>query len=35
MDLPESCKEIFLEGVTDAYFYSVQDSTIPMANKLQ
>ena len=30
MDLPESCKEIFLEGVTDAYFYSVQDSVIPI-----
>lgn len=35
MDLPESCKEIFLEGVTDAYFYSVQDSTIPIPPNMQ
>lgn len=35
MDLPESCKEIFLEGVTDAYFYSVQDSTIPIPPNIQ
>lgn len=35
MDLPESCKEIFLEGVTDAYFYSVRDSTIPIPPNMQ
>lgn len=35
MDLPESCKEIFLEGITDAYFYSVRDSTIPIPPNMQ
>lgn len=35
MDLPESCKEIFLEGVTDAYFYLMQDSTIPIPSNMQ
>lgn len=35
MDLPESCKEIFLEGVTDAYFYSVKDSNIPIPPNMQ
>lgn len=35
MDLPESCKEKFLEGVTDAYFYSVRDSTIPIPPNMQ
>lgn len=35
MDLPESCKEIFLEGVTDAYFYSVKDSNIPIPLNVQ
>lgn len=35
MNLPESCKEIFLEGVTDAYFYLVRDSTIPIPPNMQ
>ena len=35
MDLPESCKEIFLEGITDTYFYSVRDSTIPIPPNMQ
>lgn len=28
MKIPESCRELFLDGVTDAYLYSVRDSTL-------
>lgn len=30
MQLPDSCKEIFLEGFTDVYFYPIKGSTLPM-----
>lgn len=30
MKLPDSCRELFLDGVTDAYFYAVKDSSIPI-----
>lgn len=30
MKIPESCRELFLDGVTDAYLYSVRDSTLPI-----
>lgn len=30
----ESCREIFLDGITDAYFYAVQDSTIPIPSAM-
>lgn len=30
MKLPDSCRELFLEGVTDAYFYAVRDSSVPI-----
>lgn len=30
MKLPDSCRELFLEGVTDAYFYGVRDSSVPI-----
>lgn len=28
MKLPDNCRELFLEGVTDAYFYAVWDSSV-------
>lgn len=30
MKLPDSCRELFLDGVTDAYFYGVRDSSVPI-----
>lgn len=30
MNLPESCRELFLDGVTDAYLYAVRDSSVPI-----
>lgn len=30
MNIPDNCKEIFLEGITDAFLYPVQGSTIPL-----
>lgn len=30
MNLPDSCRELFLDGVTDAYFYAVWDSSVPI-----
>lgn len=30
MKIPESCRELFLDGLTDAYLYSVRDSTLPI-----
>ena len=30
MKLPESCRELFLDGVTDAYFYAVRESSVPI-----
>lgn len=30
MNLPESCRELFLDGVTDAYFYAVLESSVPI-----
>jgi len=35
MNLPESCRELFLDGVTDAYLYAVQDSTLPIPFSVQ
>lgn len=35
MILPDSCREIFFDGVTDAYFYAVQESTIPVPFSVQ
>lgn len=30
MNLPESCRELFLDGLTDAYFYAVLESSVPI-----
>lgn len=30
MKKANSCRELFLEGVTDAYFYAVRDSSVPI-----
>ena len=30
MKLPDSCRELFLDGVTDAYSYGVRDSSVPI-----
>lgn len=30
MNLPDNCKEIFLEGITDAYVYPAEGSSIPV-----
>lgn len=30
MNLPESCREFFLDGITDAYLYAVRDSSVPI-----
>lgn len=30
MKLPDNCRELFLDGITDAYFYAMRDSTIPI-----
>lgn len=30
MKLPDSCRELFLDGVTDAYFYAVFESSVPI-----
>lgn len=30
MKLPDSCRELFLDGVTDAYFYAVRKSSVPI-----
>ena len=30
MDLPEKCKERYLDGVTDAYVYTMDGSTVPV-----
>ncbi len=35
MILPENCRELFLDGITDAYFYAVQDSTLPIPFSVQ
>lgn len=30
MKLPDGCRELFLDGVTDAYLYAVRDSSVPI-----
>ena len=30
MKKTENCRELFLRGLTDAYLYSVRDSTLPI-----
>lgn len=30
MKLPDSCRELFLDGVTDAYFYAAKESSVPI-----
>lgn len=30
MKLPDSCRELFLDGITDAYFYAARESSIPI-----
>lgn len=35
MILPESCRELFLDGITDAYFYEAQSCTIPIPFAMQ
>ena len=30
MNLPESCRELFLDGITDAYFYAARESSLPI-----
>ena len=30
MKLPDSCRELFLDGVTDAYFYAARESSLPI-----
>lgn len=30
MKLPDSCRELFLDGVTDAYFYALWESSVPI-----
>lgn len=30
MKLPDSCRELFLDGVIDAYFYAVRESSVPI-----
>lgn len=30
MKLPDSCRELFLDGITDAYLYAVRDSSVPI-----
>lgn len=30
MKLSDSCRELFLDGVTDAYFYAVRESSVPI-----
>ncbi len=30
MVLPDNCKEVFLEGITDVYIYSTKSSSIPV-----
>lgn len=30
MNLPDSCRELFLDGITDAYFYAARESSIPI-----
>ena len=30
MKSTDSCRELFLDGVTDAYFYGVRDSSVPI-----
>ena len=30
MKKTDSCRELFLDGVTDAYFYGVRDSSVPI-----
>lgn len=30
MKLPDSCRELFLDGITDAYFYAARESTLPV-----
>lgn len=30
MKLPDSCRELFMDGITDAYFYAARDSSLPI-----
>lgn len=30
MELTDSCRELFLDGVTDAYFYDIRESSVPI-----
>lgn len=30
MELTNSCRELFLDGVTDAYFYDIRESSVPI-----
>lgn len=30
MKLPDSCRELFLDGITDAYFYAARESSLPI-----
>lgn len=35
MKLPDSCRELFLDGVTDAYFYAVRESSVSIPFSIQ
>ena len=30
MKLPDNCRELFLDGITDAYFYAARESSLPI-----
>nr|DAF71444.1 MAG TPA: hypothetical protein [Caudoviricetes sp.] len=30
MKIPDSCRELFLDGITDAYFYAARESSLPI-----
>ncbi len=30
MKLPDNCRELFLDGITDAYFYAARESSLPV-----
>lgn len=35
MNLPDNCRELFLDGITDAYFYAARDSSLPIPFSVQ
>lgn len=35
MKLPDNCRELFLDGITDAYFYAARDSSLPIPFSVQ